>query len=407
MDDFNKIIEAFNDNKYLRNKLINSLFNNNLFKNDSTLINKLINKISNLGYAIDSKEILLNIIMIYNDKDEVKKILNRMEEKNIAELLEYIKDKKTQYLNFINRFEVIFGHIIENNIEKYKNNDDIKNALNQIFLVLIEAYKGDIYNKKDSVYQNSFNKCIIELISIIAQINNLSLKNEIFEKIKKFLEKIKNEDLVIDIFKSLFFELYETKENLSLYLKNSKKLYFEKYSLKQIDSELYNYLSKIIELKIEPKKEIIIELLFFLEKIYIDYEKNKGKKNYIDICRYTHIFNSKKIIGGIFDLLIEYQKKAKIELKNEFNNYEKLISFLFCNIQSPAFIDEIIKNLKDEKIFLEKINFFDEIIKIISLIKEDKKDMNKNKIIYQNSIEILEIFYLSNKHQNLFIYNTI
>ena len=187
MDDFNKIIEAFNDNKYLRNKLINSLFNNNLFKNDSTLINKLINKIPNLGYAIDSKEILLNIIMIYNDKDEasahilIKKILNRMEEKNIAELLEYIKDKKTQYLNFINRFEVIFGHIIENNIEKYKNNDDIKNALNQIFLVLIEAYKGDIYNKKDSVYQNSFNKCIIELISIIAQINNLSLKNEIFE----------------------------------------------------------------------------------------------------------------------------------------------------------------------------------------------------------------------------------
>ena len=58
------------------------------------MINKLINKISNLEYAIDSKEILLNIIMIYNDKDEVKKILNRMEEKNIAELLEYIKDKK-------------------------------------------------------------------------------------------------------------------------------------------------------------------------------------------------------------------------------------------------------------------------------------------------------------------------
>ena len=69
MDDFIKIIEAFNDNKYLRNKLINSLFNNNLFKNDSTLINKLINKIPNLGYEIDSKEILLNI-MIYNDKDE-------------------------------------------------------------------------------------------------------------------------------------------------------------------------------------------------------------------------------------------------------------------------------------------------------------------------------------------------
>ena len=85
------------------------------------------------------------------------------------------------------------------------------------------------------------------------------------------MEKIKNEDLVIDIFKSLFFELYETKENLFLYLKNPKNLYFEKYSLKQIDSELYNYLYKIIELKFEPKKEIIIELLKKLLEEFLIY----------------------------------------------------------------------------------------------------------------------------------------
>ena len=186
-----------------------------------------------LGYDIESKEILLNILINYNDKYElsarmlINQILNKMKDKNISELLEYIKDKNIQYLNFINRFEVIFGHIIENITEEYKNNEDIKNALYEILLGLIEAYKGPEYIKKDSVYQNKFNKCIVELISIIAQLNNLSLKNEIFEKIKKFLEQIKNEDLAIEIFKSLFFELYDTKENLSQYLINSKNLNFD------------------------------------------------------------------------------------------------------------------------------------------------------------------------------------
>ena len=372
-----------------------------------------MDKIEKLGYVIDTREILLNVIMIYNDKDEksaqnlIKKILNKIEDKSISELLEYIKDKHTQYLNNINRFEVIFEHICEKKSKEYKNNEDIKNAIYEIFQEIIKAYKGPEYLKKDLDYQNIYNKCIIELISILVQLNNLSLNKDIFEKIKTFLEKIKNEELVIDIFKSLFFELYDTKENLNQYIKNTKNLNFDKYNLKQIDSELYNYLSKILELKFEPKKEIIIELLSFLEKIYLDYEKNSSTKNYNGICKYTHVFNSKKIIGGIFELLSEYQKNnsqnENIYLNQEFNNYDKLVSFLFCNIQSPGFINTIINFLKDEKKFMENLFFFDEILNIICLLKEDKKgDLNKNKIIYQNSIEILEIFYLSNSYPNLF-----
>ena len=66
LDDFIKIIETFNNNgrdvnRYYRNKLINSLFNNNILKNDSNLVNKLIKKISNFEYEIDSKEMLINI----------------------------------------------------------------------------------------------------------------------------------------------------------------------------------------------------------------------------------------------------------------------------------------------------------------------------------------------------------
>ena len=105
-------------------------------------------------------------------------------------------------------------------------------------------------------------------------------------------------------------------------------------------------MSNIIEflLKFEPIKEIIFELLFFLDKININYEKNINTKNSIYTCTFSHMFNSKKIIKGIFHLISEYQKKMnlnsqkKYHLKKEFKGYEKIISSLFHNIQSPGYL---------------------------------------------------------------------
>ena len=209
------IIKIFHDNEgsdniYITNKLINSLFNDNLYNNNKDLINKLMNKIVNLGFDIDSSEIFLNIIQIYNDNDEksasilIKKILNNMTDKDIAELLKNLKN--TQYINIIKRVEVIFRHIIvEKNIKQYKNNEEIKNTLYELFKELTNLDKvNEQMNKKD---ENHFYKCILELISFIVQLSdNYVLNDDFFEKIEIFLNRLKKDELIIGVFKALFFE---------------------------------------------------------------------------------------------------------------------------------------------------------------------------------------------------------
>ena len=336
-----------------------------------------MNKICNLNYDLNNREIFINIIQICNYTDDnsdlifIKKILNKMEDKDILELLKCIK--QTQYLNFINGVEVIFSHIItEKTAYKYKNNDDIKNILYEMFTEIINNYNNiEIKKEKNLNYEESYNKCLFELISLLIQLSdNYNLNKDFFEIIEDFLKKIKNEKLIINIFKTLFFELYETKENLSQYIDN--RINIDMLNIKLIDSDLFKYLEKIIDLIYEPKKEIISELFYFMEKIQIDYEKNINLKNANSTCKLYHIFNSKQIIGRIFYLLSEYQKnmtklqKKKYYLKEEFKGYNKLISFLFRNIQTPGYFYTIINFLNDEKI-MEKIVFIEEIIEIISL----------------------------------------
>ena len=209
-------------------------------------------KITDLNYDINSSEICLNIIQISNDANEgsapilIKRILNKMEDKDISELLKCIK--QTQYLNFINRVEVIFSHIIiEKAAGKYKNNDEIKNTLYEIFKELINDYNNNIEikkEKKDLNYEENYNKCLFELISLLIQLSdNYNLNKDFFDIIDNFLKKIKNEKLIINIFKTLFFELYETEENLSQYIDN--KININALNIKLIDSDLFKYLGKI------------------------------------------------------------------------------------------------------------------------------------------------------------------
>ena len=328
-----------------------------------------------------------------------------MTDKDIADLLKYLKN--TQYLNIINRVEVIFRHIItEKNIKQYKNNEEIKNTLYEIFKEFTNLDKiNEQLSKKDSYFEIDFHKCILELVSFIVQLSdNYVLNNDFFDILEIFLKRLKKEGLITCVFKALFFELYDTEESSLKYIESSN-IGLNAYNIKQIDLDLYKYLSNIIEflLKFEPIKEIIFELLFFLDKININYEKNINTKNSIYTCTFTHIFNSKKIIKGIFHLISEYQKKMnlnsqkKYHLKEEFKGYEKIISSLFYNIQSPGYLFDMREYLEDEKNYKEKLSFVEEIIQIISMLKEEKKgDINKNKIFYHNSIELIEIFYSSN-----------
>ena len=371
-------------------------------------------KIINLVFDIDSSEIFLNVFKIYNDNENgsgselIKKILNKMSEKEISDFLKDLKISK--YLKFVSRIELVLRHIISENLTKnYKNNKDIFKILYEIF---IEFTKINNNNQKDQNFEGNYHKCIYELISLLVHLNNnnYSLSNDFFDIITDFIKNNKNEksnSLFTCIFRALFFELFETseKENSLKYIENSNNFNLFKYKVKQINSDLYKYLENIIDFllkfKLNVNKEIISELFYFIESIYIDYAKNMTTKNHNSICIFYHIF-TKKIMKGIFELISEYQKNIiknlqgnKYSMKEELKNYDKLISFLFHNNPNPGYFFEIKDILEDKINFKEKIFFIEEIIGIISKEKEDKKDINKNKIFYQNSIALIDILYTS------------
>ena len=181
LDDFINLIQNLHytegiDNKYITNKLINSLFNNNLYNNNKDLINKLVNKIINLGIDINLSEIILNVIQINNEINQtsisilIKKILNYMNDKDIFVVLKYLKD--IDYLNLINKVELIFRHIItEKDIKQYKNNEEMKDILNEIFKGITNSEKiNEHLDKKDKYFQEYLNKFIFELVSVIVQL---------------------------------------------------------------------------------------------------------------------------------------------------------------------------------------------------------------------------------------------
>jgi hypothetical protein len=63
------------------------------------------------------------------------------------------------------------------------------------------------------------------------------------------------------------------------------------------------------------------------------------------------------------------------------------------------------KNLDDEANFIEYYDFLDEIISIIYEEREDRNNEDKRKIFYENSIQLLKIFYLSIKVNNSLLSN--
>ena len=134
-------------------------------------------KFNNLVFDIDSSEIFLNVFKIYNDNEKgsgselIKKILNKMSNKEISDLLRDLKVSK--YLKFVSRIELILRHIISENLtEKYKNNKDIF----KIFLINSEPepFSLSLYILK--TFKNISLESISNTRLIILSIN-LSIKS--------------------------------------------------------------------------------------------------------------------------------------------------------------------------------------------------------------------------------------
>ena len=413
---------------YLRNKLINSLVDKKLYNNNIKLINKLnselLNCFQNFENKFNTSEIFLNIFQIYkHDKNEKMNddllilMINSMPNNEFNKLL--ISINSSQYLDNISNAETVFGYILKSNIHRYSNDKLIKKQLFEIFdkITKINKYNELVSNKEE--LKEKYNNFLIILLSILLYINenyDLNTNDEdinLIEKLRFFLNKLKDNKLNLKVFKCLFLELYEYSNNIENKLKyiNNEKINAEKYSVKKLTLDLFNYLCNLIDsiLLIEPNKSIIIELLIYFEKIYKDYIMNENDKqsNYVK-CHFTHILNSDNILQKFFTYLFTYAKiynkdqKDKIDLKNIFDKFQLLIIFLFNNCLNPSFFTNFKKYLNDETNFIEYYEFLDEFIDIIYKEREDRNNEDKRKIFYENSIQLLKIIYLSTKN-NIFL----
>ena len=435
------IFDGYDDRDiYIRNKLLNSLFNNKLYNNSKNLIHKIISKISNcfqgFKYTPNTCELFLNVLQLYKGKDIkkidgdklLKNILDNMPNNEFIELLDSLKEDR--YLKNISSIEIVFNHIIRNSINNYRNTF-MRNKLYEILdrVIDINIYKEiisnpcdnsldkkcineqmkrtEIFNENNENSKNEINEIkenideglneiyfrqfLAKLISILLHMDdNYILQNnniDYFDKLKCFLKNIKNEKLNYSIFKAFFYELFETNsdsktnENKLQYFDN--KINLKNYSLMKFNSNLYKHMSNIFDLisELEPNKDIITELLFFLEKINNDYTSNN--KNNDIICIFTHIYNSKTLLPLFFKYLFKYAKKNvnnnKINLKDSFSDYKNLISFIFINSSNPAYFVIFEEYLKENSTFMEYFDLLEEIIQIISEIRENMCKSNDQK----------------------------
>ena len=449
-----KIFKIFNENGeiQLQNKMINSLTNKKLYINNNKnylyeiFFFEIINVSNNICQTISTCEILLNIIQmnnfISNEKiNEINILLDiiivNMPFNEFIFLLIKIKDDK--YLNDIkNNFvniKIIMNKIFLNLnalLKKYQNNNEIeliKNKLEEIFnnYTDINKYNEIINLEKLFLDENKFLIFLFELLSILLQLNNNYLLTNrniyYFEKIISFLKDIKIKDKRMDLgfFKTFFFELYDANKyiNKSIikdpsiqrlkYIENEMQL--NDFIPKKMDNYLYTYFNDLINfiLELDSNEDIMKEILLYFEKLCnlysISINTENKKYNYI-ICNLTHIFKSKQINNKIFKYLKLIYTKFSLDKINlsQYLNIKPIITFPFHGFKNPEYFSIIKKILYDWDNFNNYYLFLNEIINIIS--KENEKinnvknistiELNKN--FYNNSIELLKIFFSSIKY---------
>ena len=150
-------MEIFNDNEiYVKNKLINSLINNKLYKNDTILINMLNTGLEKLfsisNYKLFTSEIFINILIMhdikYNKKPHddklLKTALQHMPNDEFLSLLSLLINNK--YLNI----EDLKKHDNNENISnflKHLNHNNFQNKSKLTKKILKEEYQN---NKEDT-----------------------------------------------------------------------------------------------------------------------------------------------------------------------------------------------------------------------------------------------------------------
>ena len=232
-------------------------------------------------------EIFLNILYmnnyILNNEDNFEffeilyLIIDKMKYNELLSILSRLKEDI--FLNKITTMEIsvraldfkIEKIIINNN---YNEIDLIKMKLDELLDIFINP---DNYNKLkiSDDKKNTLAILLQELLSIILQLTSLNDKEYLkyYEKFISFIEaKGKDKNLVTRIFKTFFFQLYETdidinNNKLTDFYKTKLKYYENQTNLelfvpKKMENYLFKYFSDLTNfiVKFEPNENIIKDI---------------------------------------------------------------------------------------------------------------------------------------------------
>ena len=364
----------------------------------------------------------LSILKDNNILKEIKqitlKIIPKSSNINLFKLLSslniYISEIKNNF-NFY--FKGLLTNLDNNGIEKLNNNlfQKIKklflyplNKLNKETSKIIKDELIDKLNNLDELYLNENIECILEnklkLVPIIDNCDEININFNSYDINK--LSKIYLSICEYDKYKKTLILYGEA--NMSFYNDNNKKLLLNlisnnhkgnliSLSLCNFDLENIDYLNDILEKAINKVEKLTMKNLNINQE-FIDIMKSKNLFNCYKISIENIIFNNDDIENNFYELingykLCKYLKLISIEDISKYgdilsNNYlenlhlEEIYDLNYNSLKEILFKRK--KNLKKISLVNLEINDDNDKNDFIEIIINQKKDIQKLKIIGDN-----------------------
>ena len=391
-------MEIFNDNEiYVKNKLINSLINNKLYKNDTILINMLNTGLEKLfsisNYKLFTSEIFINILIMhdikYNKKPHddklLKTALQHMPNDEFLSLLSLLINNK--YLNI----EDLKKHDNNENIPnflKHFNHNNFQNKNKLTKKILKEEYQN---NKEDNKY--IFHNCDL-MKSLTNKINNYNLKDIKEPNIHQygtFLNIDLDNNITLCLKKDLLLK------ECSIYFSD---IYFNDKNFMKI--------KKCFKLNFENKNYIILnETDKFNYPVKIkNFSNNKYAYPHIFFNPYTSFYNNDKILKITHYYL--YKKLLNIYSFPYLLPHYITVKVVIENINEKIYFKEECEAIIKTNIIFGNIYLNDKFLYFININFSDTKKIKemyneKMKYIFSSSLE----FFTSKNKIIIINYNNI
>ena len=371
--------------------------------------------------------------------DKFRKIMSNILSKFTAnEMVNCLTELNKNLFSDYESVDFFFNILIEN----FKELKQLQYFINQkLFDIISLMFDIKKYKKQELLNNECFRKIIFKIFLLILNTDGkYNPKNyfELFDKIKEFLNEVKDDIFFIEIFKIFFVELYDfskyKNEDNEIIIKyqflNNCKDYqnFANLKIKALDSVLFNYLENIILLftSFTPVIQIINFFKNYFNIVYymyyqtflmkyncINYEtKSNEDENDYFLCNFFHIFQSNNICYKYYFYLIDYAKKLNnLQIFELFPDIKATLMNIYILCPSPFYFDFIIDILKNFNENKENELYFKEIIDMIlnietmgrnNIYKMHDYIENKYKNYYFNTIHLIKIFYYFSQDPNIY-----